>query len=673
LAKRRITQSFEDVLGPSLLERLVGCFLCLAAMNLLAVFITGGYEYTVGPLNVSVRHLRNPLLLLLALAMVKAWLRGNSRGGSVIARLRSPLLLFLGVVLIYNLHDRSILSGDTVPARYLPLSLMRELNFDLDEFPALYAPQVPYYLVQINGHIVSAYPPWAAVLALPVYLLPVLGGLTPQSPLLPDLEKVAATLITAMSVVIFFLALRRLTRESIAWIIAVIYAFGSSSYSTSSQALFQHGPSQLFLCLAIYWLLKGLAMPRFAAYAGLALGSAVICRPSNALLALPIVAYMAVKRRDQLVGFLLATLPPVLLLIGYNMQYFGAPFRTGFIADAIDPSRLWNTAAFLFNTPLSEGLAGVLGSPSRGLFVYSPIFLFSLAGMAIVWGDPQQVFLKYLSFAPLLIILLTAKWMMWWGGHSYGPRILADITPLLCLYLYPLFERAQSPPLLKLKYVIAGLTALSIGLHALGVFGGGDWNGYADVDRHPERLWSWRESPPVYYSGKIGMAAFAQVMGAFAHVKRFALAPPTSREAPQLLAAAYSLEVAPSYSLIGEPVTAVVTVVNTGKAVWLAHTDGTSGEVRLGWVWFKDDREVPSLAGRELLAYDVFPGQRYAFNLRIPTPMESGQYTLELELVSENVMWFSAQGIKRLKVPILMVDSLSSDLVRSQEGQDSGR
>ena len=64
-----------------------------------------------------------------------------------------------------------------------------------------------------------------------------------------DLEKRAAVLITALSVLILLFALRLVTRHNIAWVIAVIYAFGTSSFSTSSQALWQHGPSQLFLAL----------------------------------------------------------------------------------------------------------------------------------------------------------------------------------------------------------------------------------------------------------------------------------------------------------------------------------------------------------------------------------------------------------------------------------------
>ncbi|MGH8071186.1 MAG: glycosyltransferase family 39 protein, partial [Candidatus Entotheonellia bacterium] len=410
---------------------------------------------------------------------------------------------------MYSLNGRALTAGDTIPASYLPLSLLREFDFDLDEFPFLYEGEIPWFVQRINGRIVSAYPPWAGLMAIPVYLLPVLGGLPSQSPWIHDLEKLSATLITALSVILVLFTLRRLTKEKIAWGIAIVYAFGTSSFSSSSQALWQHGPSQLFLTLTIYWLVRGIDEPRFSAYAGLALGSAIICRPSNAFMAIPIVAYVFLERRDQFVGFFLATLPPLLWFTAYNMHYNGSPVSTGFAVGIIGPLRLWNLGAHLFRTPLHEGLAGVLISPSRGLFIYSPILLLAFVGMVMVWLDSKAVLLKYLSLAPLLLILLTSKWINWWGGGSYGPRLLADITPILCLYLYPLFERAQWRPFLK--YVITGLTALSIGLHALRVFGGGDWNGHPNVDWHRERLWSWVDSPPMYYGQNLVRQAYAKL------------------------------------------------------------------------------------------------------------------------------------------------------------------
>ena len=295
---------------------------------------------------------------------------------------------------------------------------------------------MPWFVQRINGRIVSAYPPWAGVLALPVYLLPVLGGLSAQSPWIHDLEKLSATLITALSVVLLLSTMRRLTNEKIAWCIAIVYAFGTSSFSSSSQALWQHGPSQLFLTLTIYWLVKGLDEPRFSAYAGLALGSAIICRPSNAIHGDPDRGICVLRRRHQFVGFCLAAFPPFLGFITYNMLYNGSAVSTGFAVGIIDPSRLRNIGAHLFKTPLHEGLAGVLVSPSRGLFIYSPILLFAFVGMVMVWKNSTLVLLKYLSLAPLLTILLAAKWINWWGEEAMDhgcSRILRRSCASICI------------------------------------------------------------------------------------------------------------------------------------------------------------------------------------------------------------------------------------------------
>jgi hypothetical protein len=436
-------------------------------------------------------------------------------GLSFAARLRSPRLLFLCVIFLYSLNGTTALSGDTFPARYLPLSLLRELDFDLDEFVFLYEPQMPYFLQSINGHIISNYPPWPAVLALPVYVLPILGGLPPQSHLLPELEKISATLITALSVVVILKTLQRLTYEHLAWVIAVVYAVGTSSLSTSSQALFQHGPSQLFLSLTLYALVREPEGVRYAGYAGFALAMAVNCRPVNILIALPIGLYMLQTRRHHCIPFLLATLPPFFMFAAYNTRYFGSPFTTGFVASAFSPASFLRASSSIFSTPLLEGLMGILLSPGRGLLIYSPVFVVSCIGMAMSWREPGQLLLKYLSLAPFLTVIVAAKWVNWWGGHSYGPRLMADVTPILCLYLYRPFERAQGRRLWQ--FGLYGLCGLSVSAHILGAFGDGSWN-YTptNVDTARERLWSWVDSPPLYY----GRQLLTKVRHAYMHLKK---------------------------------------------------------------------------------------------------------------------------------------------------------
>jgi hypothetical protein len=156
----------------------------------------------------------------------------------------TPIRLFLIALFIYNANGAQHGAVDTIPARFLPYSILTERNFDLDEFRFLYVHGVPAYLIRSGGHLVSQYPPLPAILALPFYLLPVFAGVPPESKLLTDMEKLAAATITALSVVLLYAAIRRLDGEKTALFLSVIYAFGTGSFSVSSQALWQHGPSQ---------------------------------------------------------------------------------------------------------------------------------------------------------------------------------------------------------------------------------------------------------------------------------------------------------------------------------------------------------------------------------------------------------------------------------------------
>jgi hypothetical protein len=230
--------------------------------------------------------------------------------------------------------------------------------------------------------------------------------------------------------------------------------------------------------------------------------------------------------------------------------------------------------------------------------------------------------------------------------------LLADITPILCLYLYPLFAWVRSRPLLK--YVCACLAVLSISLHALRVFGGGDWNGHPNVDRHPERLWSWAASPPVYYGNNL-------VRDTYAKIKRLALRLPTSGDASPQLAASYRLmDVVPGMTL--PPNTFFmcrVEVVNEGKAVWLARGKWEKGEVRLRWRWLREDQEVPLTSGGWLIGYDVLPGQNYELTAEIATPPEPGDYTLEFGLVSMGLTSFADRGVPPLRIPLQVAREVS--------------
>jgi hypothetical protein len=179
---------------------------------------------------------------------------------------------------------------------------------------------------------------------------------------------------------------------------------------------------------------------------------------------------------------------------------------------------------------------GILLSPSRGLLIYSPVFVVSCIGMAMIWREPGQLLLKNLSLAPFLTLIVVAKWVNWWGGHSYGPRLMADVTPILCLYLYRPFEKVQGRRLLK--FGLYGLCGLSVSAHVLGAFGDGSWN-YTpmNVDHARERLWSWIDNPPVYYAKQL----ITNVRLAYTHLKKIVIDSSTSLDAPRQLGSSFDL------------------------------------------------------------------------------------------------------------------------------------
>ena len=86
--------------------------------------------------------------------------------------------------------------------------------------------------------------------------------------------------------------------------------------------------------------------------------------------------------------------------------------------------------------PVWVGILGNLVSPSRGIFVYSPFFLLGVIAVVAFW--------KRLPFRTLAVLCLcwfglhlwlSARAASWWGGWSFGPRLLTDASLALVVLL----------------------------------------------------------------------------------------------------------------------------------------------------------------------------------------------------------------------------------------------
>jgi hypothetical protein len=388
------------------------------------------------------------------------------------------LIIFLLCVVVYSANFRVVGGGDCWAPRYIPVSLLREGNLDLNEFEGLNFQVIE---TEPRGKIyrVFAGPVLSGIFATPVYGAAWLLGLPITRYSIAYLGKLAATIYSALSVVFIFLLLKELLPRKAAVAFSLIYAFGTCTWVVSSQSLWRHGLSQCLLAVSLYCLFKASARPAYAGFAGFFLSLATVNRYPDGVIALIMFIYVLHRHRSQVIKFLAFSLPALLFFLIYNWFYFATPFRFG------------TCGYFLkFNSALLPGLAGILFSPNRGLFVFSPFFLFSVVGAVIVWkkGGPDKILYRYLTGAIGLFIILVSKWQMWWGGHSYGYRLLVDLTPLLMVLSVPAYRRLKTRRWARVLFILTA--AVSCLIQLLGALYYEDyWNSKARIDRYPERVW----------------------------------------------------------------------------------------------------------------------------------------------------------------------------------------
>src|SRR6185503_4969652 len=227
---------------------------------------------------------------------------------------------------------------------------------------------------------------------------------------------------------------RLVSSEGVALVVAGLYAFATTTLSVGSQALWEHGPATLSVALALWGLARRDA--RGTGAAAFALAAAVFMRPTNVLLAIPLAAVLLQRTAGAGRSLLAWSAPPLAALAAYNTWHFGTPWSSG--RDATLTAPWWSA------DPLA-GLAGLLLSPGRGLFVYSPVLILGVAGLAAGWRRGRPLFAPAAAGVALFVAACAFR-QVWWGGYCYGPRMLADLAPLLAFGLVPVAEAAATRP-----------------------------------------------------------------------------------------------------------------------------------------------------------------------------------------------------------------------------------
>ena len=399
---------------------------------------------------------------------------------------RLGLTLFALLFVVYHANFRSLYQVDCIPAPYTAWSLARHGSFALPQHDDLQRHVGGVIMQRDDGGWISKYPPGGSLIAVP-FVAPFAwtSSELPRPSVMRRLGKLTAASCTAAAVVLFFFTCLALAPRA-APIATLLLGLGTELWVIASQAMWSHGPATLWLCVALY---LGLARSERAAWrpagVGLALGLAILSRPSSGLFALgQLGALLWLGRWRDCALTAVGMLPGAALLLGYNLVQFGAPFSGGYLENLVG----WSGS-------IREGLFGLLLAPSRGLLVYAPALLLVPWGVAALVRDrerrPRETRVLLLGWlgAALASLLFYARWRYWWGGWCFGPRYLCETLPILCLAFALGYERLRSRAGIRLAQA---LVALSIATQVIGVFGddGGAWN-----LRHPVvDAWSIRDT-----------------------------------------------------------------------------------------------------------------------------------------------------------------------------------
>lgn len=407
--------------------------------------------------------------------------------------------LFVTAFIVYNANGREIGSYDSQPTKFtaMALALHHELTLDrtVERMPPLGGR--PGFAIDREGHYRTAYPVFPAIVAGGVAIaLSAVHVIDLRAPATSGLvATLTASLLTALAVALAFLLARRRLSSTAALALAAGLGFGTNLWAVTSQTLWQSETAVAALMGALLCLSApaGALDPRRLWWASLLLGLAGAARPQLAP-AIGVLALSIAVRRGQRVDAL-ALLPLAVIsaaVVGVNMLWFGHPLGAVPRLEALHPSAHGVTGSF--GNPVA-GAAGLLVSPSRGLLVFSPIVAVVAGGWPSLRQAPWRDDLRWTAAAALAQFLFYASYVVWWGGHTYGPRYCIDILPLLV----PL-AAAGLPWCVAKRWrgiLIAAALAWSVVVAATGafVYPHDGWNSDpADVDRNHARLWEWRDS-----------------------------------------------------------------------------------------------------------------------------------------------------------------------------------
>ena len=464
--------------------------------------------------------------------------------GSAETRLRDRAIAVVLFLLTFTVFSISPIHqiGDSKYTMLVSEALLRHGTFQLDRYFPKEAPvdkgdHVQYgpsaNLETKKGHVYYYFPLASSVLSAPFVALAHLAGVSAET---PDgrydyggeckLQGMIAPALGAALAVVFFWTARLLLLPLLSATIALVAAFGTQIWSTTTRALWGESWGTLLVGLALYLLLghelRAADPPKRLPSVWLAtlLSLAFFTRPTNAVfvvaVSLHVLSRLDLRRpedRTTLARYLGTGALWAVAFVAWSYVLYGQALPNYFRAGRLGFEH--------FLTALAANLV----SPGRSELLFVPVSAFVVAGALVfrrrlrAWPVARTALLAIAGY-----FVTVSAFVHWWGGDAYGPRYFAAIVPWLVLLAVLVAEalrawmgadpaaggpRSTTRRYLPLTTAVV-LSMLGVAIHARGAtsFATERWN-MRLYNGDPAPLWDFRS--PQILAGLVGESVDAPV------------------------------------------------------------------------------------------------------------------------------------------------------------------
>ncbi|HYT66685.1 MAG TPA: hypothetical protein VEL51_09720 [Vicinamibacterales bacterium] len=352
------------------------------------------------------------------------------------ARRRDALVLLFFLCFFGVLSSGRLASSDAGEQLRASILVARTGSAGADAPPAggwIRAPDGRYYEPHDLGNLLLMLP--AAWLGASLSPAPLAAQIANPPLLARVVVSLSCAVLAAIACAWMFRLLAFYTRTRTAFLMAVAFPV-TTIFLAYARAAWDVLGACCLICGVLYYsiaILRDVHPRRSALLLASTLAAAFAFRYSLAPFLTPAAAYIVwTARRSIGSRGLVAAVVVFAILMAPSFAYNF--IRTGSALRPAAASARYLAGANALTGSIPHGAYGLLLSPNRGLFVFSPVLLVS-AGLPFAWSRllrEQRVVIAAYTLAAAAYILLISK-MAAWGVFGWGPRYLVPILPIVFL------------------------------------------------------------------------------------------------------------------------------------------------------------------------------------------------------------------------------------------------